>query len=321
VGAAARKPSPVGAASAAPTSGSASLDTLLSRQTVWRAGRAPLAPARGEPTGFDAFDALLPQGGWPCAALTELLLPCDGVGELSLLLPTLARLTRAGERVVLVAPPYVPYAPAWRAAGVELSNLHVVEADPRGALWAFEQCLRSGACAAVLGWPLQADARALRRLQVAAGSGDCLGFAFRDRRHAANPSPAALRIEYVRVRDGEDPFDGSRGAWHVRKCRGGNPPAQAFVPVGAAGAAIACQPVDSRPVDSRPVGSMKTVATGLAASGPASPFALRAVVAPAVETIESASTITAVAATAFVRHAAPSPSMEGTGRPADALAG
>lgn len=206
------------ATSVVPMRGSASLDTLLSRQAVWRAGRAPLAPARGEPTGFDAFDALLPQGGWPCAALTELLLPCDGIGELSLLLPTLARLTRAGERVVLVAPPYVPYAPAWRAAGVELSRLHIVEADPRGALWAFEQCLRSGACAAVLGWPSQADARALRRLQVAAGSGDCLGFVFRDRRHAANPSPAALRIEHV---PGE-------AAWRVRKCRGGNPPVQVF---------------------------------------------------------------------------------------------
>lgn len=196
---------------------------LLSRQTVWRAGRAPIAAPRGEPTGFDALDALLPQAGWPCAALTELLLPCDGVGELSLLLPTLARLTRAGGIVVLIAPPYVPYAPALRDAGVDLTNLQIVEADPRGALWAFEQALRSGACAAVLGWPQRADARSLRRLQVAADSGDCLGFVFRDRRHAANPSPAALRIEYVRGREGG-------GAWHVRKCRGANAPVQAFVP-------------------------------------------------------------------------------------------
>ncbi len=209
----------------------AMLDALLTRQTVWRAGRAPIAAPRGEPTGFDALDALLPQRGWPCAALTELLLPCDGVGELALLLPTLARLTQAGGIVVLVAPPYVPYAPAWRDAGVELSNLHIVDADARGALWAFEQALRSGACAAVLGWPQRVDAQALRRLQVAADSGDCLGFAFRDRKHAANPSPAALRIEYVRNDEGV-------GAWHVRKCRGGNAPQQAFAPATAcAGAA------------------------------------------------------------------------------------
>ena len=193
-----------------------SLDAMLSAQTVWRAGRAPMAAAGGEPTGHAALDALLPQGGWPRSALTELLLPADGVGELSLLLPTLARMTRAGGIVAVVAPPYLPYAPAWQAAGVDLRRLEVIDADARGAPWAFEQCLRSAACAAVLGWPPHADARMLRRLQVAADSGDCLGFAFRDRKHAANPSPAALRLEYA------------GGAWHVRKCRGGNVPARTF---------------------------------------------------------------------------------------------
>jgi protein ImuA len=193
-----------------------SLDALLSAQTVWRAGRAPATAAGGEPTGHAALDALLPQGGWPRRALSELLLPADGVGELSLLLPTIARMTRAGTVVAVVAPPYLPYAPAWQAAGVDLRFLEIVDADARNALWAFEQCLRSAACGAVLGWPLQADPQALRRLQVAADTGDCLGFAFRDRKHAANPSPAALRLEHA------------DGAWHVRKCRGGNVPASVF---------------------------------------------------------------------------------------------
>lgn len=194
-----------------------SLDHLLASRTLWQAGRSIAAATIGEPTGHDALDALLPQGGWPRGALTELLLPVDGVGELALLLPTLARLTQAGTRVVVIAPPYVPYAPAWQTAGVALQALSVVDATPRNALWAFEQCLRSGACGAVLGWPLQADARELRRLQVAADSGDCLGFALRDRRHAGNPSPAALRIE----RTGND-------TWRVRKCRGGPSSARSF---------------------------------------------------------------------------------------------
>jgi hypothetical protein len=204
-----------------------SLDALLSAQTVWRAGRAPATAAGGEPTGHAALDALLPQGGWPRRALSELLLPADGVGELSLLLPTIARMTRAGTVVAVVAPPYLPYAPAWQAAGVDLRFLEIVDADARNALWAFEQCLRSAACGAVLGWPLQADPQALRRLQVAADTGDCLGFAFRDRRHAANPSPAALRLEHA------------QGAWHVRKCRGGNVPTRAFAGPAFAGTAFA----------------------------------------------------------------------------------
>lgn len=197
------------------------LESLLAAQTLWHAGRTAAVATGGEPTGYAALDALLPQRGWPRRALTELLLPADGVGELSLLLPTLARLSREGATVALVAPPYLPYAPAWQVAGVDLARLEVIEATPRDALWAFEQCLRSGACGAVVGWPLQADAPALRRLQVAAESGACLGFALRDWRHADNPSPAALRLAYAG--DGQ-----GGGAWRIRKCRGGPAPTQAF---------------------------------------------------------------------------------------------
>ncbi|GHC01612.1 translesion DNA synthesis-associated protein ImuA [Thermomonas carbonis] len=196
----------------------ATLDSLLAAQTLWHAGRHPATTSDGEPTGHAALDDLLPQRGWPRRALTELLLPADGVGELALLMPTLARLGRDGGTLALIAPPYLPYAPAWQAAGIDLGVLHVIEAAPRDALWAFEQCLRSGACAAVVGWPRQADAQALRRLQVAADSGDCLGFILRDRKHAANPSPAALRLEHA--------GDG----WRVRKCRGGPAPTRAFAP-------------------------------------------------------------------------------------------
>ncbi len=196
------------------------LQQMLASQTLWHAGRGGTPGVAGEPTGHATLDAMLPQGGWPPRALTELLLPMDGVGELQLLLPTLARLSRAGATVVVIAPPYLPYAPAWQTAGVALEQLQLIDAPPRDALWAFEQCLRSGACAAVLGWPRQADAQALRRLQVAADSGRCLGFAMRERRHAANPSPAALRLEAVR--------QGASTQWQVRKCRGGPAPAQAF---------------------------------------------------------------------------------------------
>ena len=192
------------------------LETLFAAQTLWHAGRSAKISADGESTGYAELDALLPQKGWPRRALTELLLPADGLGELSLLFPALTRMTQAGHPVVVIAPPYIPYAPAWQAAGMDLSLLEIVDASPRDALWAFEQCLRSGACAAVLGWPQQADAQSLRRLQVAADSGDCLGFAFRDRKHVANASPAALRMEHA------------GGQWHVRKCRGGQLPSRTF---------------------------------------------------------------------------------------------
>ncbi len=190
------------------------IDALLHQRRVWK-GQPSALPASAQPTGLAALDAALPTGGWPEASLSELLVPVEGIGELRLLWPALARLSRQGERIVLVAPPHVPFAPAWQAAGVELRMLQVVEAGTaREALWASEQCLRSGSCGAVLCWPAEADDRALRRLQVAAESGRTLGFATRPLAAARNPSPAALRIA----------IDPCPAQLRVLKCRGGLAP-------------------------------------------------------------------------------------------------
>lgn len=185
-----------------------SLDTLLADRRLWR-GQPTTRPASTEPSGHAALDAALPGGGWPESALVEVLLPADGLGELRLVLPTLARHTRAGRGIALVAPPYVPHPGAWQAAGVDFDHVHLVAADPRQALWATEQCLRAGCLSAVLCWPQKADDRALRRLQVAAESGQALVFAFRDARMAVNASPAALRLQV------------EHGQLRVLKCRGG----------------------------------------------------------------------------------------------------
>lgn len=208
-----------------------SLSDVVDGHQVWRGQPSQRAQGAGagpaQPTGFVQLDAALPAQGWPESALTELLLPADGVGELSLLWPTLRRLAcKGGRPVVLVAPPYVPYAPAWSQAGVDLDHLQVVHAtSDADSLWAAEQCLRSGACSAVLCWPLRADDRALRRLQVAAQTGQCLGFVFRDRRDARNPSPAALRLELHAAETADAPT-----RVHVLKCRGGVPP-NAHIPL------------------------------------------------------------------------------------------
>lgn len=193
-----------------------SLDGLLDQRRVWRAGQASGPREGGQPTGHVALDSCLPSGGWPPGALSEILLPAPGSGELQLLWPSLARLTQAGEKVVLVAPPWVPYPQAWQAAGVVLEQLAWVRAPASQVLWAAEQCLRSGSCGAVLCWPTQADDRTLRRLQVAAEAGQALAFALRELSVAHNPSPAALRLA-IELRPPR---------WRVLKCRGGQVPAQ-----------------------------------------------------------------------------------------------
>src|SRR6185295_2080058 len=92
-----------------------------------------------------------------------------GIGELALLLPALAGLTRAARRVLMVAPPHIPYAPACMAAGVDLAHLlWVSPADRRGRLWAAEQGLRSGGCGALVAWLAKPRYAELQRLAVAA---------------------------------------------------------------------------------------------------------------------------------------------------------
>lgn len=193
------------------------LSSMLDARQVWR-GRAAPIPAGDQPTGWPALDAALPSGGWPDASLSEVLSANDGTGELRLVLPTVKRLTSGKRPVVLIAPPYAPCVAGWRQAGVHMGRVQIVRTAEKDALWAAEQCLRSGSCAAVLLWPHHADDRALRRLQVAADTGKALGIVFRDRQHVGHASPAALRLEVE-----PDP-----GQIWVRKCRGGAIPAHAI---------------------------------------------------------------------------------------------
>jgi hypothetical protein len=179
------------------------LAEILVRSDVWRGDRFAPAPRPVVASGFPALDRELPGGGWPRGALTELLLDGGGLGELSLLLPALAGVRAGGGWSLLVAPPGPLHAPAWAAGGADLARLAVVSpASPRDALWAMEQALASGAPAAVLGWAGHADARALRRLQVAAVAGGGLAFLFRPARAAAEASAAPLRLQLAATADG-----------------------------------------------------------------------------------------------------------------------
>ena len=179
-----------------------SLDHLLQRADVWRGGR-PSATVDAVASGFAELDTVLPGGGWPRGALTEILMPQHGIGALRLLVPALARLSRDERWICWVAPPYIPYAPALVGAGIDLSRVLLVHPGAQqDGLWAVEQSLRSGTCSAVLAWPTLDDRTALRRLQLAAEAGDALGFLFRAQRCVKRPSPAALRIQLDTHTDG-----------------------------------------------------------------------------------------------------------------------
>jgi protein ImuA len=175
------------------------LSGLLAHPAIWR-GRSA-ARTKTLSTGFAALDEGLPGGGWPHAGLIEILPTCFGVGELSLLLPALATVTRRPEArwCAWVGPPLRPFAPALAQGGVALERVLVVNTpkkDVKGknTLWAFEQTLRSGACDIALAWLRSALPRQVRRLHLAAQRGDTLGVLFRPRQAARDSSPAVLRV-------------------------------------------------------------------------------------------------------------------------------
>jgi cell division inhibitor SulA/protein ImuA len=195
------------------------LDELLGHPALWRGDSVMDAPATVA-TGFRRLDERLPGRGWPQATLVELLLPSPGIGELRLLIPALRVLSMtrpdAPRWIAWLAPPHLPYAPALADAGLDPSRTLVVR--PRAGLdvlWAMEQALRSGACAAVLGWTGAASDQVLRRLKLAAGEGQSLGFLFRPACHRHESSPAALRLLLTARENGLD--------IEILKSRGGMP--------------------------------------------------------------------------------------------------
>ena len=181
---------------------SASLSALLEHPALWR-GDDCARNVAAVASGFAALDRCLPGGGWPQGALTELFAPLTGIGELALLMPACARLTRAGRWVIFVAPPYIPYAPALAAAGLDLARLLLVRAQSSAdRLWALEQALRQRHCGAALAWPQPLDDRSLRRLQLACEQGGSSAFLFLPERAALDASPAALRLALAPAEDG-----------------------------------------------------------------------------------------------------------------------
>ncbi len=176
------------------------LSDVLARPDIRRGGCFVDAALPAIGSGFAALDAELPGRGWPRGALTELL--CDGIGlgEVSLLQPALKQLCANDGWLVLIAPPHGLQASAWRAAGIPLERLLIVNAvsgrqGTRDVLWAAEQAFNSDAPAAVVCWSSMANARAVHRLQLAATASHAAGFLFRPSRAASDSSAAPLRLQ------------------------------------------------------------------------------------------------------------------------------
>lgn len=203
------------------------LQQVIQRSDTWRGNEGRFANQvlsandggqhrneSGLRSGYSTLDAELQQGEWPKGNTIELLSDGSGLGAMGLFLPAMEQLSEQGRWQVFITPPYTPYAPLLAARGIDTQQILLVHPKNReDLLWATEQALRSSTCSAVFSW-LGADNYSyseLRKLQLAAASGDSLAVLFRPNQAAGNHSPASLRLqmrEYRKV--------------HILKQRGGN---------------------------------------------------------------------------------------------------
>ncbi|WP_294255616.1 translesion DNA synthesis-associated protein ImuA [uncultured Comamonas sp.] len=176
------------------------------RGTDWRLEASP----KVWPSGHAALDCELPGGGWPGNALIQLQQPAHCHAEWALLLPALAARVRQhaaslGDsrmgQLVLVAPPYLPFAPALQAAGIDAKRLCAVQPgrSAQDLAWACEQALHCRDVLAVLAWLPELPASTLRRLQLAAASQGRPLWLWQALQGESHSSPAALRLRLERV--------------------------------------------------------------------------------------------------------------------------
>lgn len=167
---------------------------------VWHAHQLGRSAECTQPSGFCPLDAQLPGGGWPRRALTELLLPHPGIGEVRLLAASLVAVQQAGRLVMLFDPPAAVCAPALVELGFDVDQLLVIHTHLQlrpGAdrLWALEQALKSGHVGAVVAWlPPRLRAERVRRLQLAAHAHDGPAFMLREVAAQGQASAAPLRL-------------------------------------------------------------------------------------------------------------------------------
>jgi protein ImuA len=210
------------------------LSEVIRRQDTWlgREGRVGCMPAPANSdshqhgqrlaTGYSTLDAALHQRGWPLGGGIEVLSDSCGMGSMGLFLPVMEALSTQKRWQAFIAPPYIPYAPLLAARGVDVGQVLLVHPRSReDLLWSTEQALRSTTCSAVFSWLGAGPYRyaELRKLQLAAASGNTLSVLFRANSAAHEHSPASLRLQMQAYRQ-----------VHILKQRGGQQGVDVFLP-------------------------------------------------------------------------------------------
>ncbi|MCG7548404.1 translesion DNA synthesis-associated protein ImuA [Pseudoalteromonas sp. Of7M-16] len=188
------------------------IDFLQHQNLVWQGtDNAPLTQRLVEKvsTGYDVLDAHL-DGGFPMPGVVDIK-SHTGVGEVRLLLPYIRSQSRL---CVMINPPACINAHALLHQDVMTELVWVISTNTcQEALWAAEQCLKSGACGSVLLWHRDLQVHQVKRLLLSAQTGKSLCCLLRNDVSQFGSLPVSLCLQL------EPDIDGLK--IKVNKLRGG----------------------------------------------------------------------------------------------------
>ena len=168
------------------------IKNLQDRQLIWT-GLQSTTQGSTTSTGYSQLDKQL-DGGFPTHGVIEVESQ-QGIGELRLLTPCLAQ-QNSQKLAIFINPPGKICAEFFSSQGIELENILVIQPQrDLDALWAAEQCLKSGACHSVLLWGADLEIHQTKRLQAASETGKCLQFHFKASSHNQLSLPVSLSMK------------------------------------------------------------------------------------------------------------------------------
>ena len=152
------------------------IEKLLTKQLVWRGQGSPKEIQPKITSDFPRLDQAI--GGWSYGTIVELIHQEHGNGEISLIIPLIKKISNAKDTwIVLVDPPYIPYAPSFVANNIDLSKILIIEPKKqKESIWAMEQALGTNTCSIVIGWPKAITEQIIRKFKMAARRGNTIGF-------------------------------------------------------------------------------------------------------------------------------------------------
>ena len=141
---------------------------------------------------------LLSHDGRPVADMIEMISMHRGIDELKILMPLMKSFTSKNKRILLVAPPYVAFAPHLVSSGVDIRMLDVVQSDSSCAdvISLIEQALHNDEYAMVITWLDWLPNSIVKKLQLAINASKKILVMFRQHEHHNSPVNMQFKIQF-----------------------------------------------------------------------------------------------------------------------------